>query len=160
MKCKNCGEPITKEMIFCGNCGWKILLEEDREYRCAECGSVIDVDDAFCGECGAPINKSSEMNFSGSDVFGATVENESICGDTDVAVNDGVEGTIAVREPSEEITFEMPGTVSTEDSVKSDTDAVRAKGKLKSTLSFKSIAADTEKYSEGKRFLSPARDFE
>lgn len=46
--CPQCGGKVSKDMVFCGNCGFKLPAEEP--------APVEEAKPAFCGVCGAPIN--------------------------------------------------------------------------------------------------------
>ena len=62
MKCSNCGSEVEKGTVFCGNCGNKIVWEQQQvvsgEYAsdgivfCPNCGKKMDSESAFCDECG------------------------------------------------------------------------------------------------------------
>jgi len=45
--CPQCGGKVSKEMAFCGNCGFRLPVEEPVP--------VAEAKPAFCGVCGAPI---------------------------------------------------------------------------------------------------------
>jgi DNA-directed RNA polymerase subunit RPC12/RpoP len=50
MKCKNCGNEVTKDMMFCGECGSKVVFDNMDTLNCAVCDSPIKESDEFCGE--------------------------------------------------------------------------------------------------------------
>lgn len=60
-KCPSCGAAITDEMVFCVECGTKIVRPESQEQNknvsdtkfCINCGSKIPRVAAFCTQCGA-----------------------------------------------------------------------------------------------------------
>ena len=55
-KCPSCGAIIGKDVMFCGNCGLKMIPQGMKE--CPECGKVLREDSAFCTQCGHAFDKS------------------------------------------------------------------------------------------------------
>lgn len=49
--CPQCGGKVSKDMAFCGNCGFRLPAEE--------AAPVEEAKPAFCGVCGAPITAES-----------------------------------------------------------------------------------------------------
>lgn len=68
--CPSCGATISKDVLFCPNCGTKIERPQPEpepqptEKVCPECGSAVDEDDVFCTNCGARVDseESSEKD--------------------------------------------------------------------------------------------------
>ena len=67
-KCSNCGEIISKNSLFCENCGQKqkpIKLKEEKSKKeeqelekvCPQCGTVSDAKSKFCSKCGYKYDK-------------------------------------------------------------------------------------------------------
>ena len=64
--CANCGEVISTESVFCGNCGQKqkpVKIKEEKkaskekeekvtERVCPQCGLICTPDAKFCNKCG------------------------------------------------------------------------------------------------------------
>lgn len=58
--CPNCGAKISKNMLFCSGCGYKlpvVEVEEPAKPCCPACGTEITEDSAFCGNCGHRLNE-------------------------------------------------------------------------------------------------------
>lgn len=121
MKCKHCGNNVTADMMFCGECGCPVR-NETIGVHCPQCGSTINAADMFCGECGYRLEMQEK-------------ETVSIISEKTIAE----EKIIAASEYAE-----------------------RTKGiGVKSTLPSRAEnSADTTIYSEGKKFLKIASDFE
>ena len=68
--CPSCGATISKDVLFCPNCGTKIERPQPEsepqptEKVCPECGAAVDEDDVFCTNCGARVDseESSEKD--------------------------------------------------------------------------------------------------
>ncbi len=58
MTCKNCGNEIWQEMLYCPFCGHEVEDEEEQARVCPQCGRPAEADDAFCGACGARLTES------------------------------------------------------------------------------------------------------
>ena len=56
MYCRNCGNQLDKDAIFCSKCGAK-KDENDSYLYCEKCGTKILEDEAFCTGCGNPVSK-------------------------------------------------------------------------------------------------------
>ena len=58
MKCKNCGNELSSNALFCDNCGYEVNLYDETEEKlfCGNCGAEIENGAEFCGECGAAVN--------------------------------------------------------------------------------------------------------
>lgn len=56
--CPQCGTKVSKEMAFCGACGYRLPVEEvapaaeQKPAFCSACGAPISADTAFCTNCG------------------------------------------------------------------------------------------------------------
>ncbi len=50
MNCKNCGEPLSANEKFCGNCGARSGLQDT--VKCSNCGKEFIKDFGICPECG------------------------------------------------------------------------------------------------------------
>ena len=50
-RCPACGERLTKDAVFCGNCGAGI----EAAGKCPGCGTVNEPDARYCNLCGRPI---------------------------------------------------------------------------------------------------------
>jgi hypothetical protein len=60
--CKNCGEEVGNEVLFCSACGSKIPPKPIAIF-CSMCGTKADNPSArFCASCGAPLNPPTESN--------------------------------------------------------------------------------------------------
>lgn len=46
MKCPDCGDPISKDELFCTKCGRKL------RNQCSKCGHINEPNDKFCSKCG------------------------------------------------------------------------------------------------------------
>lgn len=135
MQCKQCGETVTKDMLFCGNCGCPISQESNThvDMHCPNCGNVIKDGDAFCGECGYKIEAIAETVSPDS----SEIKTEPIR--TDSKIED------------EEVNMRIDrddGLVDKEDAI------------LKSTLLPRENSEDLSLYSEGKKFLRTAGEIE
>ena len=57
--CPQCGAKISKGMVFCSGCGYKLTTEEEpaaeRASFCSNCGAQISADSMFCTSCGQKI---------------------------------------------------------------------------------------------------------
>ena len=59
--CPQCGGKVSKDMAFCGNCGYKMpvveppVVEEAKPAFCGACGAPINSEAAFCTNCGAKL---------------------------------------------------------------------------------------------------------
>lgn len=51
MLCKNCGNIIDSDKLFCGKCGAKV----ERPSACQNCGAELSEDTDFCGKCGCKV---------------------------------------------------------------------------------------------------------
>ena len=54
MKCPNCGEELSDGVLFCRECGCKILQEPKKRF-CRECGHELEPNAKFCSACGAKV---------------------------------------------------------------------------------------------------------
>lgn len=54
MYCKNCGNKLDDDAIFCSKCGVRKETEGNAFY-CEKCGTKISDDDVFCTKCGSRI---------------------------------------------------------------------------------------------------------
>lgn len=56
--CPQCGGKVSKEMAFCGNCGFRMPAAEPaptaetKAAFCGVCGATITADTVFCTNCG------------------------------------------------------------------------------------------------------------
>lgn len=57
MKCKNCGNEISKDDLFCPYCGEKVTVSSDLVI-CPECGAENEKGSKFCMSCGHAISGS------------------------------------------------------------------------------------------------------
>lgn len=46
LKCPDCGDPISKDELFCTKCGRKL------RNQCTKCGFINEPEDKFCAKCG------------------------------------------------------------------------------------------------------------
>ncbi len=46
LKCPECGDPISKDELFCTKCGHKL------RNQCSKCGYINEPNDKFCAKCG------------------------------------------------------------------------------------------------------------
>ena len=68
--CPSCGATISKDVLFCPNCGTKIERPQPEpepqptQKVCPECGAAVDEEDVFCTNCGARVDseESSEKD--------------------------------------------------------------------------------------------------
>lgn len=54
-QCPKCGARISKDMLFCGGCGFKlpvVEVEQPAKPACPACGAEIADGSVFCGSCG------------------------------------------------------------------------------------------------------------
>lgn len=49
LKCPDCGDPISKDELFCTKCGRKL------RNQCAKCGYINEPEDKFCAKCGSEL---------------------------------------------------------------------------------------------------------
>lgn len=130
MQCKQCGEIVTKDMLFCGNCGCPVTQESEETsiMHCPNCGNVINEGDIFCGECGYKVELSEHSVSSATESIPMSPEPEKV--------------------------------EKTKDYIKADADSAIEDTVLKSTLSPREQSKDATLYSEGKKFLKTAGDIE
>lgn len=59
MKCKNCGNELNGDEIFCLECGDfvepDILEEQKKKPRCKNCNEILDEKAIFCPGCGVKV---------------------------------------------------------------------------------------------------------
>lgn len=54
--CPTCGAKVSKTMLFCSECGNKLLTQEvASENKCKQCGEVLAEGMAFCTACGTKV---------------------------------------------------------------------------------------------------------
>lgn len=51
MKCKECGQELNEDAMFCGKCGKPTSSSRDK-IKCEECGFKIDSNLEYCPKCG------------------------------------------------------------------------------------------------------------
>lgn len=133
MKCKQCGNELTADMLFCGECGCPVETAGFGERFCPQCGSRVNEGDMFCGECGCGLGVRAEEKASPPitetetavppDISAVSVERGAACSAADV------------HAPSS--------------------------GTIKSTLHTRTERADdASAYGEGRKFLKIAADFD
>lgn len=50
--CPNCKNSVKKGSVFCGHCGYRLVLPDERSVVCPVCGFTMKPGVAFCGKCG------------------------------------------------------------------------------------------------------------
>ncbi|SJZ83490.1 zinc ribbon domain-containing protein [Selenihalanaerobacter shriftii] len=50
IKCKNCNKYVPKDTKYCGDCGNKIIKQNEKE--CIHCQQIISKESKFCPKCG------------------------------------------------------------------------------------------------------------
>ena len=60
MKCIKCGAPLQKGVLFCRECGTKVLPR--KKLFCRECGNKLASNDRFCKNCGAKVSVIDDLN--------------------------------------------------------------------------------------------------
>ena len=53
--CPECGAKVSKDMIFCTSCGFKLAVEGKPADLCTGCGAVLEKDALFCTNCGTRV---------------------------------------------------------------------------------------------------------
>ena len=53
-RCEQCGALISNIATFCGVCGNKMIVAEEKD-TCLHCGSSVEKGMRFCTECGKPM---------------------------------------------------------------------------------------------------------
>lgn len=53
--CKNCGNELKENALFCGKCGTKV--EKPKKRFCFKCGNELKENASFCGRCGTKVKK-------------------------------------------------------------------------------------------------------
>lgn len=67
MKCKKCGAELEDGVLFCRECGNKVV---DNEVRiCTECGAAVAGDAIFCPECGNRLDEITTNDRSEASVY-------------------------------------------------------------------------------------------
>lgn len=83
MKCKNCGNELSSNALFCDNCGYEVNLYDETEEKlfCGNCGAEIENGAEFCGECGAAVNihKNNDSVYIFCGNCGAKIPEGTIC---------------------------------------------------------------------------------
>ena len=54
--CKNCGEELAEDSVFCPNCGERVT----RALKCASCGTELRAGARFCDQCGKAVAESEQ----------------------------------------------------------------------------------------------------
>lgn len=144
MQCKQCGETVTADMLFCGNCGCPVPHEHtdvgtaDMAF-CPECGNKLNPGDIFCGECGYRIEAEKH-----------TPEAAYV---PPVVPEDRKPVSTMPPEDREPVSAVPP-----EDRKPAST-AAPVRSEIKSTMMPREGAPDAEHYREGKKFLRVPGDF-
>ena len=55
MKCPKCGSELENGVLFCRECGEKVMSSPKEKCYCRECGAKISSKAKFCSECGAKV---------------------------------------------------------------------------------------------------------
>ena len=68
MKCKNCGNELSDNAMFCGKCGTKVekVIPKLKTKKCSQCGKELSKDELFCSSCGTKADEqtsSKEKNY-------------------------------------------------------------------------------------------------
>ena len=53
--CRNCGQPVPEDMMFCTNCGSR--MADTLERVCVACGQLLQPEERICPTCGYPANE-------------------------------------------------------------------------------------------------------
>lgn len=131
MQCKNCGQTVTRDMLFCGNCGCPVPNEDHERpmERCPQCGNIIKEGELFCGECGSKLEVKEAA----------------------APVTEPVPVSIAPKTVDEK---------ETGGAKENNSDLISKDTVLRSTVAHRKDPDDTALYREGKKFLKAAADFE
>ena len=64
--CPQCGAKVSKSMVFCGGCGYRLVAEQPEQPAaagqpifCSNCGTACPPDSAFCPSCGQAVKTSN-----------------------------------------------------------------------------------------------------
>jgi len=61
--CPTCNSEVQKELMYCGNCGTRMISDVEKVdggVVCNKCGAVMDEDKKFCTRCGAQLGTEAE----------------------------------------------------------------------------------------------------
>ncbi|MBQ7906677.1 MAG: zinc ribbon domain-containing protein [Clostridia bacterium] len=118
MECKNCGNLLNEDSIFCAACGTAVEKEEKKEIEiatCGGCGRLIREENKFCPHCGYEMKKETLCKGCGQKLAEGTRFCPS-CG-TKAQETQGQEPPRPAQQPASEQPASEPKAVSKKNSI-------------------------------------------